>query len=568
MYTQCPNCQTTFRIAEAHLKAAKGMVRCGSCQQIFDATAHLTSGMPNEPSKPAANPRPAPARPAPPPNKGPAPPSSASLTSSTFSFEDFDEEEHDHIDLTIPVSRESMPDQTPFMESIYEENSPYNNLDEMDRIPIPGELNFGDSYIQFPDEQDDKRAQADELTDSRAKTERRPSNPYEDTEDKEAPATTRERSAIDDLYKSADLQMHEDEQLQKNIEELLSFASELDDKPPSHPDYELSPHLHELEDFEKEIDNLDFHHQPLHSTKPAEEKTTLRAPPATKPAEPTDEFAHDFEIEIEDDGELIIEDIPSRRDSIFSKPTPEAAESTAKQRPRRPTRPEASGEFRRSAGAQAKEKSEQVKPGAPAQVEKKAERIKPRTPARVEDELPSAEFEIPKALRRNFENFEPPMRPIWQTMGMIALLVILGVGFLFQLIFFRSYELANRLPALLPVLTSICSSLPCRYSGSIDVSKIELLNRDVRSHPTQKNALLISAAFINHASFDQPYPTIAVKLADLSGNIVATRHFKPEEYLDKIYSKFLLMESGTPIHITLAVLDPGDDAINFEFSFL
>jgi len=28
------------------------------------------------------------------------------------------------------------------------------------------------------------------------------------------------------------------------------------------------------------------------------------------------------------------------------------------------------------------------------------------------------------------------------------------------------------------------------------------------------------------------------------------------------------MESGTPVHVTLAVLDPGDDAINFEFSFL
>ena len=153
-------------------------------------------------------------------------------------------------------------------------------------------------------------------------------------------------------------------------------------------------------------------------------------------------------------------------------------------------------------------------------------------------------------------------------MGMIALIVILAVGFLFQLVFFRSYELANRFHALAPVLTAICSSLPCRYSGSIDVSKIELINRDVRSHPTQKNALLISAAFINNASFDQPYPTIAVKLSDLSGNIVATRHFKPEEYLDRLYSKFLLMESGTPIHITLAVLDPGDDAINFEFSFL
>ena len=123
-------------------------------------------------------------------------------------------------------------------------------------------------------------------------------------------------------------------------------------------------------------------------------------------------------------------------------------------------------------------------------------------------------------------------------------------------------------PALEPIFANLCDVLPCRYSGSADVSKISLTNRDVRSHPTQKNALLISAAFVNQAGFDQPYPDILVTLSDLSGNIVANRRFTPQEYLDKMYNRFLLMESGTPVHITLPVLDPGNDAINFEFTFL
>ena len=43
MYTRCPQCQTTFRITAAQLKARDGMVRCGRCQHVFGADQHLIS---------------------------------------------------------------------------------------------------------------------------------------------------------------------------------------------------------------------------------------------------------------------------------------------------------------------------------------------------------------------------------------------------------------------------------------------------------------------------------------------------------------------------------------------
>ena len=39
--TRCPHCQTTFRVAHDQLKLRAGMVRCGSCQQIFNGIEHL-----------------------------------------------------------------------------------------------------------------------------------------------------------------------------------------------------------------------------------------------------------------------------------------------------------------------------------------------------------------------------------------------------------------------------------------------------------------------------------------------------------------------------------------------
>ncbi len=41
MLTQCPSCQTTFRVTSEILRVAHGQVRCGRCQTQFDALARL-----------------------------------------------------------------------------------------------------------------------------------------------------------------------------------------------------------------------------------------------------------------------------------------------------------------------------------------------------------------------------------------------------------------------------------------------------------------------------------------------------------------------------------------------
>jgi hypothetical protein len=185
------------------------------------------------------------------------------------------------------------------------------------------------------------------------------------------------------------------------------------------------------------------------------------------------------------------------------------------------------------------------------------------------DDLPSPDEDIPLALRRSLDNLnELPQRSLGQTLLLLLVILILIGGLGFQTVLFRNVELAHQFPNLIPMLDKVCDQLPCRYSGKVDVSQIKLLNRDVRSDPNQPNALLISAAFVNQATFDQPYPNLMITLYDLGGNVVASRRFSPQEYLGDIYNRFILMESGTPVHVTLAVLDPGKDAINFEFSFL
>lgn len=61
LQTQCPNCQTRFRVTEEQLGIAKGKVRCGNCMSVFNAIEHQVipaSGRkteePKSPEKPSA----------------------------------------------------------------------------------------------------------------------------------------------------------------------------------------------------------------------------------------------------------------------------------------------------------------------------------------------------------------------------------------------------------------------------------------------------------------------------------------------------------------------------------
>jgi predicted Zn finger-like uncharacterized protein len=58
LYTRCPGCQTVFRVTTRELQASNGRVRCGQCQDVFDAFASLTAQEPEEENAPQVAARP------------------------------------------------------------------------------------------------------------------------------------------------------------------------------------------------------------------------------------------------------------------------------------------------------------------------------------------------------------------------------------------------------------------------------------------------------------------------------------------------------------------------------
>lgn len=65
--TQCPHCQTSFRVSRAQLAVAHGAVRCGACLHVFNAAQQLLASK----GQAAVPVSPPPRRPPPPPHQPP-----------------------------------------------------------------------------------------------------------------------------------------------------------------------------------------------------------------------------------------------------------------------------------------------------------------------------------------------------------------------------------------------------------------------------------------------------------------------------------------------------------------
>ena len=151
---------------------------------------------------------------------------------------------------------------------------------------------------------------------------------------------------------------------------------------------------------------------------------------------------------------------------------------------------------------------------------------------------------------------------IWSAIN-LALIFVLAT----QFVYFNRHDLAQYVEWR-PTLEEMCRYTGCDLPDQRDITKITLINRELRSHPNVANALLVTATLVNNATFRQPYPMLQLSLSDFSGRTVAMRRFQPAEYMGKVVGIEGGMLPGQPIEVSLELADPGKAAVGFEFSFI
>jgi len=147
----------------------------------------------------------------------------------------------------------------------------------------------------------------------------------------------------------------------------------------------------------------------------------------------------------------------------------------------------------------------------------------------------------------------------------LAILVLIA-ALAAEYIWFNQPELMLD-PRLEPLTAKLCGLADCQHLQMRDPSKIEMVSRNVYTHPNEKAALMISTTLVNHASYAQPHPDVQIDFSNVRGELVASRRFIPEEYLQTESEQLSLLQSGNPVTFGLEIIDPGKEAITYEFSF-
>jgi len=111
---------------------------------------------------------------------------------------------------------------------------------------------------------------------------------------------------------------------------------------------------------------------------------------------------------------------------------------------------------------------------------------------------------------------------------------------------------------------SACSLIGCQLPTVRDSSKIHTSNLVVRRQTGPDEALIVDAIILNSANFKQPYPALLLSFSDIGGNPVASRLFTPKEYLRGELTGHTIMPSNQPVHLSLALMDPGPEAVNYN----
>ena len=86
--------------------------------------------------------------------------------------------------------------------------------------------------------------------------------------------------------------------------------------------------------------------------------------------------------------------------------------------------------------------------------------------------------------------------------------------------------------------------------------------------PTSGGALLIKASIQNQARFRQAYPILRLQFSDLDGHPLLGRDFMPEEYLPDDVNIKAGMPINTDVNLSLELVDPGGQAVSFDFNLL
>lgn len=525
LLTKCPHCGTTFRLTQAQLDIAGGAVRCGACYQVFHAAEHIVKTSVVEERRTVTKP--------------PDPVEEAFDMKSDEGMDPYDSDDLNLEDSNEEVFSEEyragLDKESSLEEFGYQEDKPKkkDKSDESWAEELLKELGEDeeDEPIQDADESDDRGGiisgdNAFTLDEEPRRKTKKPSkgNELSDT------FVSLGNFSSDDPFAISDIEEDEFGKGEASSDDESWAKAMLDElEQEDAPKKPESQGLSIMMDEEEPEDNSPFAAKDLSkdkkeiSERAKKEKEKLKSISKNQQTKSKENKGNLRNNETEDFFRLFEEDTPD----------------TAKQR------------------------AEPKLQDLDELEDLEDEAITPENLFADSDEVINQQIRL-SALEYGAEESrkESSHTGLW-IVAMILLVLSLGGQYAYF-----NFDTLSRMPALRPLITQYCPIIGCQPAPQSDVTQIVGTNLVVRSHPYEKNALVIDVIIKNQAKFDQPYPVVQLNFEDINGQPVASRRFAPAEYISDKAVTPDSMPSNTPIHLTLEIEDPGRSAVNYELLFL
>lgn len=157
------------------------------------------------------------------------------------------------------------------------------------------------------------------------------------------------------------------------------------------------------------------------------------------------------------------------------------------------------------------------------------------------------------------------MRNWYQQQLWLSLALLAVITLIFQIAYFK-FNYFSRVEPYRSAYAIVCPILKCKVPSLVDVTQISATNLVVRVHPQAENALMVDAIILNKAPFDQPFPDLKLAFSTVDDIPVTARRFSAKEYLGGELAGMKYIPRNQPVHITLELVDPGPDAVNYHMS--
>ena len=179
------------------------------------------------------------------------------------------------------------------------------------------------------------------------------------------------------------------------------------------------------------------------------------------------------------------------------------------------------------------------------------------------------EQDIPLALREELQQALEPGRGkkvFFRLLGILVLISVLAA----QALYFYRTPLSQH-TELRPVIATLCKMLRCDLPLRNDIGEglqtLGMIRRSISIDPEHADRLRIQATIFNKAEYAQVFPIVEVSLLNEVGKVLAMRRFMPKDYIQDATQISKGIGAKSIHEINIEVVKPSVPVIAYQFDF-